>query len=165
MGQTVDAPVPKTSRLSYTAVTIVIASIGLGGVIALASWHYGSLAAALAYLKGDRLIANRYALSLGTIDQGPIEDLAFMLSNLSDHPVRCLGENYSCTCMTVGDLPMDIPPGGRRPVTLKFRTTAKLGPVSETVSLLFDDAAQPRLNLKVSGQIRAGRGSAGEAGR
>jgi len=91
--------------------------VGAAAVLVLlgaaGSWVYGSPTAALARLRSDTLIVEPAYLDLGTMPAGERQEAPLTVSNWSDRPLRLIGGTSDCTCTTLSDLPVTIPPGGR----------------------------------------------------
>jgi len=96
---------------------LVGAAVLLG---AAGSWVYGSPTAALARLRGDTMIADPGYLDFGTLPAGELHEALLTVSNWSDRPVRLIGGTSDCTCTTLSDMPVTIPPGGRAVVTIRL---------------------------------------------
>ena len=78
-------------RISWTAKTLAFIGVGLLFGLALASYCFGSLGSAYAYLKGDRLIADRRWQSFGEVERGQRPVVRFGLTNASDRKITILG--------------------------------------------------------------------------
>ena len=56
--------------LSWLAMTLIYTNGGLLFLMFLALYYFGSFSSALAYLKGDRLMADSPSKSFGEVEQG-----------------------------------------------------------------------------------------------
>jgi Protein of unknown function (DUF1573) len=149
----------KKKALSWLALTMIIANVGLLSAAALALYFFGSLAPAVAYLRGDRLIADAYTRSLGTIRKGEERAAFFVLTNSSNRAVKILGSRASCTCLVVDELPVALPPHGVFRLRIGLRPRVKPGQIAERVSLFTDREGEERLELKISGRVVESGGS------
>ena len=101
-----------------------IACAVLGGGLAASNcvagaWHFGSAAAFSAALRGDSFAVTPATIDLGAVKVGSERTVAFSVRNLSNVQVRVVGAQTSCTCVTTGTLPMSVPPGAERDVSVR----------------------------------------------
>jgi hypothetical protein len=78
----------------------------------------------------------------------------FRIRNLSDRPVRVLGVTTSCACVSVDELPVDVPSRGERDRRVLIRIDGSLkGPVDQMVEYYTDHRSAPQLRgvLRVQG--------------
>jgi len=120
---------------------------------AAGSWVYGSPAAALARLRGDTLIADPGYLDFGTVPAGEPREAPLTVGNWSDRPVRLIGGTSDCTCTTLSDLPLTIPPGGRAVVTIRLVPPTDAGHLTRTVMLRTDSPDQPELRVRLGCRV------------
>jgi hypothetical protein len=144
-------PVANARPLTWLAKVVICTNIGLALVAAWGSWHFGSVSAALARLRGDRLLVDAYSKSFGSVVAGRLETVEFSLWNTASRPVTVLGARSSCTCAAADDLPMVVPSGGRRSIRIIVGRNPQPGAVSEHVTLFTDEPSQPQLALRVEG--------------
>jgi hypothetical protein len=139
--------------LSWIAMTLIFTNIGLGSLVALALYSFGSLGPALGYLRGDRLIPDAYAKSFGTVEQGEVRTINFQLKNMSNQPIRILGGRPSCSCLVVDQLPMTLPLNGECRIRVGVRSSLRSGRIAESIRLFTDLPSQSSLELKVVGRV------------
>lgn len=143
----------RKKAMSWLTVTIILINVGFASLLAVGIYQFGSVASALAYLRGDGLIPDAYAKDFGTVSNEVQHSVEFLLSNYSKQPIKLLGTNSSCTCLTTDDLPVIVPPNGN--TTLRVTVRAKSGPGSyfERLSVITDRGG-PYLLLSVRGEFR-----------
>jgi len=146
-------------RLSWMALTLVFTSVGLLFSLTMALSRFGSLGSALAYLEGQRLIADRRSVSFGEVEQGHRPVVTFELMNTSERNISILGAKTLCTCVLVENVPLSLPPKSRRAIQVAVKTDSRTGPIDETIYLFTDFPKQPKLGLSVRGQILGSRES------
>lgn len=146
-----DRPAAK-SRV-WLAVTLLLAGLALAGVAQRAVRELGSLAGALAFLNGDRLIPDAYTKSFGTAQAGPSASVVFNLANKSTRPIKIMGSRSSCTCMALDGLPAVVQAGSSLQLKVQVRPTARQRLVTGVVMLYPDYEGQPYVSLRVSGQF------------
>lgn len=148
VGETVAAV--ERPRFAGVVLGAAVVTVGLG---AAGSWVYGSPAAALARLRGDELTVSPGYLDFGTLSAGDRRDVTLTVSNWSAAPVRLIGGTSDCTCTTLSDLPITIPPGGRADVTVTMVAPASAGALTRTVVLRTDHAGQPMVRVRLGGRV------------
>ncbi|MBX6314539.1 MAG: DUF1573 domain-containing protein [Isosphaeraceae bacterium] len=135
------------------AQVIILTNIFLFGCVAWAYLRFGSITAALAYVRGDRLIADRYTPSFGRLEPGQSRDLVLHVTNLAARPITILGARTSCTCAAADGLPVTIQPGVKQPLKIRVWGKPKSGAVVEKLHFYTDDPAQPELIIQVVGKV------------
>ncbi len=144
--------------ISWLAMTSILATAGLLILVALALYTFGSFGAAMDYLEGDRLIADRSSRSFGEVEQGQRPTAVFELANASDREITILGARTLCTCIVAQDLPLSVPSRGRHSIKIAISTDSRDGLIEEPIYLFTDFPAKPRLELRVVGRVLASGG-------
>ncbi len=145
--------------LPWIAKTLLLASGLLIALVIGAYLSFGSIAASLAYARGDRLIVDATNKSFGTLRSNSDGTLVFQIRNLASRPITVLGARSSCTCTAVENLPLTIQPRETHPLKIRIRPGKKTGDIDEKVSLFSDFSIQTELILKVVGKIVKDDGS------
>jgi hypothetical protein len=125
------APAPaeggKGRRPAWIAPAVATAGAILIGVAAVGGWawsHYGSAAAAAAFLRGEALLLEPRTFDVGVL--GPADEVKLEVRawNLAREPIRLYGLNGFCaTRYCVGSderLPLAIEPGGEPRVLVLY---------------------------------------------
>jgi hypothetical protein len=118
--------VGRLARVGVLAAGLV--AVGLGG-LALAA---GSVGGGLARLRGDQLTVTPATLDLGTRAGGDTATAPVTVANHTGRPLRLVGGTSDCSCITTDDLPADVPPYGRREVTVHAKLPAAGGAFART---------------------------------
>jgi Protein of unknown function (DUF1573) len=153
---TADAPWARyiSSHLRRSvAATVVLATLGLGSLALVGTYRFGSLASALAYLRGDRLIPDAYSKAFGVVDKGERPTVEFSIANSMERPVKILGANVSCTCLVTSGLPIVVPAYGRAALRVSARSKGRTGSYSQRLEVVTDVGELP-LVLTVKGTFR-----------
>lgn len=137
-------------RFAGVVLGAAVMTVGLG---AAGSWVYGSPAAALARLRGDELTVSPGYLDFGVLPAGAHRDATLTVSNWSAAPVRLIGGTSDCTCTTLSDLPVTIPPGGRADVTVTMVAPSSAGALTRTVILRTDHPGQPIVRVRLGCRV------------
>jgi hypothetical protein len=90
----------------------------LGLFTALGSLLFGSPGEALAYIRGERLSIRPRWIDLGAGELGESREVPVTLVNRTDKEIRIIGGTSDCACVTTKSLPVTIPPGEKRSVSL-----------------------------------------------
>jgi len=143
----------RRKRLSWSVMTLIFTNVGLLA-LAVAAWYsFGGISQTLAYLRGDPLITDAYARSVGTIERGSNQEIVFKISNHSTRPVKILGAKTSCSCVHLDSLPLTVLGEGSLPFRIRFYAGVRQGKVVENVRLFVDHPSQRRLDLTIKGYI------------
>jgi hypothetical protein len=140
-----------TPGLKWLAVGAVV----LTGLAAGGSLWAGSPDAALAWLRGESLsVADSY-LDFGTGHPGDNLEAVATIHNWTEQPVRLIGGTSDCTCTTLPDLPLAIPPGGQTAIHVQFRVPASKsgGQLTRRVMLRTDCPNQLVVRFRVGCRI------------
>ena len=93
----------------------VVAAVLLGLVL-----YYGSLRLAIARLSGERFVISPAAVDLGECESRTEHDVEFTVTNFTAHEIRIVGGEQSCSCVALGDLPLEVPPGESANISVRF---------------------------------------------
>jgi hypothetical protein len=112
-----------------------------------AAYRAGSARGALAFLSGEPL----YLSSARAIISGDGSDRAVVLvRNLTSHPLRIVGCNATCSCVTVGGVPTEVQPLKTHELSFVARSQVD---TDVAVVLITDSPQRPtmRIDVKVTG--------------
>jgi Protein of unknown function (DUF1573) len=127
-------------EFSWIASTAVLTGILLSSLMGAALWHFGSIGAALAYTRGERLFAKME--SIGTMTRGEERKAELVISNLGDKPVRILGAASSCSCVATSGVPTTIPAKDMRIIPVKLRAGNLIGRSVQRLRIFTDHPRQ-----------------------
>lgn len=149
--------ITRTGNSEYPAAAFkLIASSGLivALVASVAISIYGTPQAALARLRGEPIAIAPAILDMGSGQGGSVLCSRVELTNWSPQPVRVFGGTSDCSCITNSDLPITIPPGESRWVTVELHVPRSVpGKLTRRAELFTDSEHQPRAHLLVSGEV------------
>lgn len=134
--------------------TLVLANLGLAASALLAWIQFGSIASALGYLRGERLVPDAYKKSFGEVQSGQTPHITFYLTNYSNRPISIIGCKVSCDCTWTTSLPMEVLPRITVSFDVDVRTRSlREGILSNTV-LLYTEGDGPReILLTMTGRV------------
>jgi hypothetical protein len=150
--------------LSWLAQTLIFTNAGLLCLVSFAFYSFGSVDSALAYVRGDRLMADARSRSFGEVEKGQHASVVFELANTSDREINVLGARTGCTCLFAEGLPLPVPPRSRRSIRIAVRTDGRAvarsvdGRIREAVGLYTDFPGQPEVELHVLGRVSSSQG-------
>jgi hypothetical protein len=140
--------------VAWVMTTLLLAVAGVAALALVGSLEFGSLSAALRFLRGERLLADASSKDVGTIPAGETREIEFHLTNVTDHPLTVVGFKSSCGCASATRLPMTIAPGATAPLAVSVRASARLASISTSVRLYTDDPGVRDPILYLTGQIQ-----------
>lgn len=122
-------------------------------LLGLGSWWFGSPQAALAHLRGEHVSVTPGLVNVGQGSPGEVCRATVEVSNWTDAPVRLIGGISDCSCVLTDDLPLTIPPGEVRSVTVQVKLPASTGAFSKTAAFLVGDQQLGVVPFRVTGRI------------
>jgi hypothetical protein len=82
-------------------------------------------------------------------EPGEEKVLAFRVLNFTNRAVNLVGAGSTCTCVATRDLPLQIPAGESRPVSVVVRFPQEPSSIDEVVSFISDLEGKPRLPTRI----------------
>lgn len=119
----------------------------------LAHLHYGSIGPALANLRGERLSVLPAVIDMGEGAPGETRHAAVDLANRTGQTLRVVGGTADCSCSVLGDLPVAIPPGETRSITVSVKLPRSSGTFDRKAKLTIDDDGFATVGLRLTGRI------------
>lgn len=132
-------------------VALTTAFLGVGGTYGV--FRFGSIAAAISYVGGARVLVDDDLKDLGDVRVGDSSTLSFGLKNLTGHPVTIQGAQSSCTCAVIDGLPCSIEPGGVNYLLVKVTASSGRQYINGTLSVYTDDSGTPVIHLRYKGRV------------
>jgi hypothetical protein len=151
-----------TPGLQLVAVTGVTTALTLGLVAAGVYAAYGSVAVALAAVRGEPVAVLPQPLVLPLADRGGTLSTTVRLVNLTADPVTISGGRSDCDCAQFHDLPLTLPPNGRADLRLTFHIPRRA--VGEFRRRLAFETSAGLVPLFVRGTVRAASAGGDGAG-
>jgi hypothetical protein len=143
--------------LAKQSVPLACALAGLAilgvGLVTTARMTVGSVPAALAHLRGDRVsvVPNVAEVEQGTA--GERRQVKVEVVNWTDGPIRVIGGTSDCSCTVLGDLPVEIPPRESRSALVDISLKGGPGIFTRKADFLIDDHGLKRISFSVTGRI------------
>jgi hypothetical protein len=136
----------RTAFAGAAAVLIGLAGVGYG--------LYGSPRAALDRISGVALAVSPEHIDFGSGSTGQELERSVEVRNWTDRPVRLIGGTSNCSCVTTTGLPLTIPPGEARPVTIRMTVVAsKPGALTRAAELWTDCDKQRTIPLQIGCRV------------
>jgi hypothetical protein len=125
----------------------------LGTIAGFAHYRYGSIDAALASLRHERLSVNPRLIDMGQGAPGEIREATVEFANRTDQPIRLIGGTLDCSCTVLGDLPFTIPPGTAHSITITVRLPNSTGSFNRKAELKIDDQGFNTVGFRLTGRL------------
>lgn len=133
---------------------------GLAGVTAVlgllagaAFLHFGSVGAALAALRGEEVSVRPALVEAGEGAPGERLQASVELVNWTDRTIRIVGGTSDCSCVATADLPLSIPPGEARSVSVRVGLKGGPGRFTREVAFLTADEKLQVIRFRLTGRI------------
>ncbi len=144
---------------------LVGGAVVFGVLLGLASYHFGSLGAATAFFRGERLAVIPSLVDVGEGMLGENRESHITVANYTDTPVRIIGGTSDCACVVTNDLPITVPAGESRPISVRVRLAGVPGIFTRTANLLTADGQSPSLRFRLTGRNLPRPGADGVTGK
>jgi hypothetical protein len=142
----ISASLPAVSGISATALLSAV-------LVGAAYLSFGSLPAAVAYFRGERVSISPRLADLGSVSLGEDREMILEVWNWTNEPVRLIGGTANCSCTGLQDLPLEIGARQSRFVTVSVLMTGKSGIFTRKAGFLIDDGGMKRIEFRLSGRI------------
>ncbi len=127
--------------------------VGCGLVLATSSVFFGSTEDAIAKIRGESLSVTPY-LDFGSSKPGQTIEGTATITNYTDKSVRLVGGTTDCTCATVEDFPLTIPPGERGSFHVRLTVISKTGgQFTRVVTVRTDCPSRPVIQFRIGCRI------------
>ena len=127
--------------------------VNLALLLVLASKTFGSLPAAIAFFRSDRVSAYPRLIAVGEGVSGDTRKVSVEVANWTDKPIRLIGGTRDCSCTVMGELPVTIPAGEVRIVTVDITLAEKPGIFTRTAAFLVDDGGIRHVSFRLTGRV------------
>ncbi len=129
------------------------AALLFGLLVGLGIWLFGSLDAALAHVRGERVSVRPGVVDLGSRVPGQSVEATVELGNRTDKPVRIVGGTSDCSCVTTSDLPVTLGPGESRSVSIHVHLPRTPGLFNRQAFFWTDDDQARTIVFPLIGRI------------
>ncbi|MFO0811471.1 MAG: hypothetical protein U0746_22815 [Gemmataceae bacterium] len=133
---------------------MLVAGILLTSLAAFGIVRYGSVHTALLRLQDYDVTLDDAYIDFGTAAAGQTIERIVVVRNWSGSTVRVVGWPRTCPLSVRSNLPLEIPPGESRPVTVEMRVLdATDGVLTIDTALWTDSAKAPSLPYRVGCRV------------
>jgi len=129
--------------------TLALLTLGVG----YGRYRFGSVPAALAYLRGERLLIDEPLQSISGVHPGSQIVVPYALTNLTGRPVKLVGMATSCSCSVIEELPIAIAAAETRMVAVTIKIAENRSDFSGSLQLFTDDPHSPEIDLGYSVRV------------
>lgn len=138
---------------------ITLMTAGLLGLLALGFTLFTDDPwATLACLRGETLAVIPAVTQLGEGKAGEQRTFQVQLRNYSDKPIKVVGGTTSCACIATQDLPVTIPAGGIKAISVKINFSGTPGIFTHRFTL-YSDSAERVTIARFTGSLHPGSSS------
>lgn len=109
----------------------------------------------VARLRGQPVAVSPFTTDLGSRPVGEVVVFQLSVANHSGKEVRLVGGSASCSCAVLDELPLDIPAGERRDVSVRAAFKGTPGRFQHEVMLYTDHQDQVQLVARFGGAVAA----------
>lgn len=110
-------------------------------------------ATAAAQGAGPRMVIPEKIKDTGTIAQGEMVEVNFVVQNEGSEPLQIKAVRPTCGC-TVADYDKEIPAGGEGTVKAKLDTKDFAGPISKSILIMTNDPAEPTVSVVIKANVQ-----------
>src|SRR5438128_390217 len=114
--------------------------------------RFGSVGAALAALRGEEVSVRPSLVEAGEGAPGERLQTSVELINRTGRTIRIVGGTSDCSCVATTDLPLSIPPGETRSVTVSVALRGGRGRFTREVSFLTADEKLQVIRFRLTGR-------------
>jgi hypothetical protein len=145
------------NKMNFILRSFVARCTLLGGLIVAilvlaGSYYFGSLSLAMAYLKGKRFYVSPLVVDLGDCVSGSKHVAKFTVSNFMDQPIRIVGSEEECECLTLDKLPITLDPYVSKDISIEAFVAGQ-GKFSHSIILYVDVGELDSIALKINTRV------------
>ncbi len=142
------------ARPAVLAVAGALALVALGSLGLMSYWGVGP-EGLVARLRGQPMAIGPFLTDLGSGRVGDVVVFRIAVTNHSGRDVRLVGGSESCSCAVLDELPLDIPAGEQRDVSVRAAFKGTPGRFQHEVMLYTDHQDQVQLVARFGGTVAA----------
>jgi hypothetical protein len=130
-------------------------ALSLGALLGVVHLTFGSVPAATAHFRGERVSISPRLADLGSALPGQSHSVIIDVWNWTGDPIRLIGGTADCSCTVLQDLPVEIPAGAARSVIVNVMMSGKPGIFTRRAGFVIDDHGMKRVDFRLTGRILA----------
>jgi hypothetical protein len=154
-----DGGARKVARVVWPAACGLAGVVAISGVLfGLAHFGFGSVPAAVAFFRGERVSVEPRLLDVGEGAVGEARDVSVTLTNWTDRPIQLFGGTADCSCSVLHDLPLTIPAKESRTVRVHMRLSGPPGVFTRKATFLIDDEGFKKIDFRLTGRLMRAAG-------
>lgn len=135
---------------------VAVTGVALGGLFVYATHDLGAVC------HGSFVVEPGSYVDVGRFPEGSVITVRLTLKNRSSSDVTLVGAQASCSlCLVVSDLPLTIPAGGQKGLSVQINFRGQPRSFEEAVVLFSDDPRCPQLRQVFNGEVQADLNSPG----
>lgn len=122
-----------------------------GLVLSIILGVFGSIPAAIAFFRDERVSVYPRITELGRAEVGTEREVKITLANWTGVPIHVFGGTSDCACTVLHDLPLTIPPRETRELSVRIRMADSPGAFTRQAAILVDDEGFKRITFAITG--------------
>lgn len=142
---------------SFVLRCVLLGSCILASVAAVCFLRFGSISLPIAYLQGVPFLVLPNEVELGDCEPGTRHIATFTVTNFADNPIRIVGIDSGCPCLTLDELPIEISSHESQDVSIQAKVPLLPGNFSEPLLLFLDDGRVHSIALRIRARVLEGR--------
>lgn len=115
---------------------------------------YGSVPAAIAHLRGERVSVTPAVVDVGEGIAGETKTAKVEITNWTDEPIRIFGGTSDCSCTVLGDLPLTVAPKESQMMHVQVRLPEKAGFFSRSAAIQIEANGCRISVFRLTGRVR-----------
>jgi hypothetical protein len=129
---------------------VVVTIIGLLGMFSILTGNSRNL---FMLMRGQNLFLERGDVDLGEVKPNSETEVLILVRNFSFSERRITGVRYSCRCISIDALPLDVPGLGTRELHFIIQAGAEGSKLDHKVQIFTDDGGLRSLELRLHGKV------------
>jgi hypothetical protein len=114
---------------------------------------FGSTEVAVAKLRGETVVMVPY-VDFGVGRPNDMLETTATVANYTEEPVRLIGGTTDCSCATVDDFPLTVPPDGKASFRVRLRVLSNTsGQLTRTVTVRTDCPSRPVIQFRIGCRV------------
>ena len=122
----------------------------MGGTLALTSRSPFKL---LQRLWGVSITVNPSVTDVGDGHRFEVKTVPVLLVNQTDHPIRIIGGRSDCSCVSIGNLPLIVPPQDSKTINIGIKYLGGARTFQRSLILYTDRESQLQIVAQLKGRL------------
>ena len=150
-----DFATPKRSALRIGPL-LTTSTMALAFAAAYAGYAWcetGSAHMILPYVQGQRVLFDPLTVTLSDVPSASRIEHAVNISNCSSSEVKLIGAKSGCSCVTLDEFPIRIPPGESYSLAIRIATPEGPSDFEHTIPVFLENSGYQKVVVKIFGHV------------